>query len=496
VTDCAPDDSIKDHKRVAVISRPGFTGLFPLGFSKTFLLCCFSQLFVSASAGKKALFVKGFSRAIPTVYLPEQMSGYNGHGLVPRHLCFILLFVIKVPIETTSFDQRQGDCLQDLPQQFPALFADLVLSLECAALSGSEIETSIAHQFTPVIKIRERASFCKQSREVFCRDDIWSRRWDQRIILSQLIQDRNHLLRNLFFSLYYPKIIIQTGAEVFFKNLSNWHIVQNRTICIFPQTFKTAGPYAECRLFHFSAENSVAVFDNTVRVTAILFDKGQSRGTIEKVFLEGIITEEFNQHFADPAAVAGDGNITFVVYFMQFPEHQVLFANHAEFDDFIQFPQSVDYSWIFLVSLVVVITLDDTELGNRLCIYIVCEKSRSSGCSHEFILILACRLTDNPQVFSAMVHGDAVIGEQSFLNRCCSVTAGIGKLFTIDFKEKTQRVFVDVHRDIDNIIKIDFPGNLRNFHSSFSFDVDSTGCDRQKSYCPSAFEGEAFLLAA
>lgn len=95
-----------------------------------------------------------------------------------------------------------------------------------------------------------------------------------------------------------------------------------------------------------------------------------------------------------------------------------------------------------------------------------------------------------------MVHGDVVIGEQSFLNHCCSVAAGIGKLFTIDFKEKTQRVFVDVHRDIDNIIKVDFPGNLRNFHSSFSFDVDSTGCNRQKSYCTSAFEGEAFLLAA
>jgi len=73
------------------------------------------------------------------------MSGYNGHGLVPRYLCFILLFVIKIPIETTSFEQRQGDCLKDLSQQFPALFADLVLSLECAALSGSEIETSIAH---------------------------------------------------------------------------------------------------------------------------------------------------------------------------------------------------------------------------------------------------------------------------------------------------------------------------------------------------------------
>ena len=149
-----------------------------------------------------------------------------------------------------------------------------------------------------------------------------------------------------------------------------------------------------------------------------------------------------------------------------------------------------------MVSLVAVITLDDTELGNRLCIDIVCEKSKSSGCSHDLILILACRLTDNSQVFSAMVYGDVVIGEQSFLDHCCPVAAGVGKLFTIDFKEKTQHISVDVHRDIDNIIKVDFPGNVRNFHSSFSFDVDSTGCDRQKSYCTSVVEGEAFLLTA
>ncbi len=64
--------------------------------------------------------------------------------------------------------------------------------------------------------------------------------------------------------------------------------------------------------------------------------------------------------------------ITFVVYFMQFPEHQVIFANQAELDYFIQFPQSVDDPWVFLISLVVAITFDDTELGKRLGIDIVC----------------------------------------------------------------------------------------------------------------------------
>ena len=186
VTDCAPDDSVKDHERIAVISRPRFTGLYLFAFFKTSLSCCLGQLFVSAFTGEKTLLIKGFTRTIPAKYLFEQMSGHNGHGLVSRHLCFLFLFVIEVPIKTAFFNQRQSDCLQDFSQQPPALFADLVPALKGTALSGFEIETSITHQLSPVVKIRKRAGFREQSGKIFFRDDLWCRWRNQGIVLPQL----------------------------------------------------------------------------------------------------------------------------------------------------------------------------------------------------------------------------------------------------------------------------------------------------------------------
>jgi hypothetical protein len=67
----------------------------------------------------------------------------------------------------------------------------------------------------------------------------------------------------------------------------------------------------------------------------------------------------------------------------------------------------------------------------------------------------------------------------------------------VDFKEKTQGILVNVHGDIDNIIQVDFLGSPDNLHNGFSFcGVDSTGYEPAYSYCTSALEGEAFLLAA
>ena len=106
VTDCAPDDSAGDHERVAVISGPGFTGLTVSVFPEGYRSSCLSWLFKSAFTGEKTLIVKGFSRTIPAEYFPEQVSGYDCHGFVPRHLCFIFLFMIKLSVQATFSDQR------------------------------------------------------------------------------------------------------------------------------------------------------------------------------------------------------------------------------------------------------------------------------------------------------------------------------------------------------------------------------------------------------
>jgi hypothetical protein len=195
--------------------------------------------------------------------------------------------------------------------------------------------------------------------------------------------------------------------------------------------------------------------------------------------------------------MTGDGNIAFIVDFMEFSEHQIVFANHAKLNDLIQFTKGADNPGIFLVGFIVVVALHDTEFGNRLGVDVVGEKTESPGGSHEFVLELASGFTDHPQAFSAMLHCDFMIGEQSFPDDGSSVAAGIGKLFAIDFKEKTQSILVNVHGDIDNIIEVDFLGGLRNFHNGFSFFCfDSTGYEPAYSYCTSDLEGEAFLLAA
>lgn len=182
---------------------------------------------------------------------------------------------------------------------------------------------------------------------------------------------------------------------------------------------------------------------------------------------------------------------------MQFSEHQILFANHPELDDLVQLAQGADHSRIFLVGLVAVVGFHDPKLGNGLGVDIAGEKTKPSRGSHELVLVLAGWLTDNPQAFSAVLHGYFLIRGQSLLNGGSSIAAGVGKLHAVDLKEKTQGVFMNVHRDIDNVIQVDFLGRSRNLHNGFSFlGFDSTGYELLNSYCTSALEGEAFLLAA
>ena len=95
------------------------------------------------------------------------------------------------------------------------------------------------------------------------------------------------------------------------------------------------------------------------------------------------------------------------------------------------------------------------------------------------------------------LHSNLMIGQELLLDDASPVTAGIRKFLAVNFKEKTKGVFVNVHGDVDNIIKVDFLGSTRNLHNGFSFFyVDSTGCEIQPSHCTSDIEGEAFLLAA
>ena len=189
--------------------------------------------------------------------------------------------------------------------------------------------------------------------------------------------------------------------------------------------------------------------------------------------------------------------IAFVVDLIKFSEHQVVLADHAEFNYLVQFAQEADNPGVFLVGLVVVVALNNSELGNRLGIDKVGEKSEPPRSSQEFIMILAGGLADHPQAISAMLLGDIVIGAHPLLDNGSSVIASIGKFLAVDFEKETQSVFVDVHGYIDNIIKVDFMSILRNFHYGFSFVVvDSTGYELDNLYCTSTPQGEAFLLAA
>lgn len=95
-----------------------------------------------------------------------------------------------------------------------------------------------------------------------------------------------------------------------------------------------------------------------------------------------------------------------------------------------------------------------------------------------------------------MLLGDFVIGTQSFFNNGGTITTCIAIFVPINFKKDVQDFFVDVYGDIDNIIKVDFLGSFRNLHFGFTFFVvDSTDYEGH-SYCTSALEGKAFLLAA
>jgi len=117
VTYCKPDDSIKDHKRVAVISRPGFTGPLLIFLDCSHQSSRLCQGFILAFAGKETLFVEGLTGLIPAEQFTQEVPGNHGHGLVARHLSFVFFLVVDLAIETPMFNQWQGYDMQDLSEQ-------------------------------------------------------------------------------------------------------------------------------------------------------------------------------------------------------------------------------------------------------------------------------------------------------------------------------------------------------------------------------------------
>jgi hypothetical protein len=498
VTDCSADDSVKDHDAIAVISGPGLTGLFLFVFPTSSLSGCPGYLVKSAFADEKSLFVKSFSGSVPAEYLFQEMPADNDHGLIAGHLGNLLLVVVIFPVETTSPDQGQGYCQQDFAQQPPALFTDFVLSLKCSTLPCLEVKTGVAHELAEGGKIRERSCFGKQSGKVLFRDNL-RRRWrNQWIVLPQFIQYCDHLFGDLLFSLQNPEIIIEFVVEILFQHLHicPGQVIQHRACGIVPQAFQRTGSNTRRLLSHLPAKDNIAIFNYPVWITAILHDQGKTGIAVQKIFFKRIITEELNQQLADPAAMAGNGDIAFIVYFMELSEHKILFSKHAELDDLVQLAQGIDDPGIFFIGFVIVVTLHYAKLCHRLGIDVTGEKTKPPGGSHKLVLILPGRFADDPQSLPAVFFGNGKIGEQSLLNNSCAVGAGIEKLIAIDFKEKTQRVSVDIHGYINNSIEVDFLGSSRNLHNGFSFGFDSISCERQYSHCTSTLKGEALLLAA
>lgn len=65
----------------------------------------------------------------------------------------------------------------------------------------------------------------------FIRNHFGRRRWNQRIVLSQLFQNGKHLRGYIFLSFKYVEIDVQSFIKILFQdlNISKKHFVQDRT---------------------------------------------------------------------------------------------------------------------------------------------------------------------------------------------------------------------------------------------------------------------------
>lgn len=499
MTYCKPDDSVKDHHAVAVISRPGFTGPFLIFLVCSHQLRRHSQGFVLALTGKEALLIEGLAGTIPSIKFSQEISGNDGHGLVARHLGLVFHFVVDLAIEARFFDQRKGDYVQDLSEQPPAFFGDLVLTLEGAALPGSEAESGIAHELAPVFEVGKRAGFAEKPGHIFIGNDMRGWRRYLGVLGPQSVKDFDHLGSDPVFSLDLLEIvghqIIKVCLQYFY--VPSWHFVHCGTAGIIPQPFKRGFHNSWSFFPHPPTEEVIPIGHDPIGVAAIRLNQSQARVAVEKICFKGVVAEKFHQELTNSATQAGNGDITLIINFVQFPEHQIVLTDKAQFDHLVQFSQSSDNSGIFLVGFVVVVALDDSEFSHGLGINVAGKETKPARSPEEAVLVLAGRLADNPQVCLAMLNGNFVKLPQLLFNDGGPVLTGIGKLLAVDLEEKAKGAFVDVHRDIDHVIEVDFLCILSNFHYGFSFFcVDSTGYELLNSYCTSDFEGEAFLLAA
>lgn len=501
VTYCKPDDSVKDHNPIAVISGTGFTGLFKFYVVSVYYhrSCRLDQGLVLTLASKEALFIKGLARPIPAVQFSQEVPGDHDHCLVARHLGFILFLMVDFSIEGLLLDQRQGNRLQYLAEQGAAFLGDLVLALKISALPCPKIEPSIAHELTPMVEVRKGAGLSQESGQVLVGDKLRGWRRHVGILRPQPVENLDHLGCNLLFPF---GLVEKVGQQIEKMRLQDFdipwrHFVQGRAGCVFPQAFERGGHDSRGSFLHSAGESLVAVGHDPIGVAAVFLNQGQAGVAIEKILLKGVVAEEFNQQLADPTPQAGDFDIAFIVNFVQFSEHQVLFADEAQADDFIQPAQGMDDLGVFPVGLVVVVGLDNPEFGNRLGIDIACEESEAPGSPEHTVLILPSGLADDAQRRSVVVNGNFEVVPKLFLDDSSPVPAGVGELLTVDFKEKAEGVFVNIHGDIDNIIQVDFLGSACNFHGGFSsLCVDSTGYERNTHIVHRHLQGEAFLLAA
>jgi hypothetical protein len=241
----------------------------------------------------------------------------------------------------------------------------------------------------------------------------------------------------------------------------------------------------------------VTVGHHAIGVAAVEFNQAQPGGAVKEILFKRVIAKQFDQDFSQTAPKAGDSDVAFIIYFMEFSKHQVVVAEQPILDNFIQFAKRTDHPGIFLVGLIVVVAFHYTELRHRLGVDIAGEKSKPPCGTKETVLVLTSRFANDTQRLSSMLLGNVVIRDQPFFDDSSTVATGVGELFSVNFKKEAKRLLVNIHGDIDNIIELDFVGSTRNLHLGFSLlCVDSTGYEPAYSYCTSDMEGEAFLLAA
>ena len=158
---------------------------------------------------------------------------------------------------------------------------------------------------------------------------------------------------------------------------------------IVPETVQRALLNAWCPSSHGALEARFSGTYDAIGIAAVLVDQSTTRGGVEEVLAEGVVAENLYQRPMQTTTDRDDRPFGLVVEDATGAQELILLRKLSVPEGLVDPGQGLDDVRVFQIGLAVVISLDDTELGNRLAVDVGRQVAEATCRAQELVLVAA-----------------------------------------------------------------------------------------------------------